>query len=93
MNAINILETIPLRGGDEEEQVIHVCIKCYMNAAVCYLRQNQYGRAVAASKKVLGWKKEHPKALYTCGKALRHLGNFAESRYNHFFIVFIYHFN
>ena len=81
MNSINILETASFKNGEEESQALHVCIKSYLNSALCHMKLGNYGKAVASCKKVLGWKREHPKALYICGKSFRHLGRFSESRY------------
>ena len=80
MLAINTLESAHLKNGDEEELDIGVRIKSYLNMSLCHMKLAQYGKSLAAAKKVLEWKCEHAKALYICGKCLRHMGHFSESR-------------
>ncbi|CAK8696881.1 unnamed protein product [Clavelina lepadiformis] len=80
MSTINTLESVTLQNEEQERDVVHICIKAYLNMALCHLKAAHFGKAIAAGKKVLQWEVEHPKALYICGKALHHLGEFKSAR-------------
>ena len=80
VHSINTLETANLKNEEEENQVIHNCVKSYLNMALCNLKLGNFGKSVASGRKVLSMQPKHPKALYICGKSLRHLKNFSEAR-------------
>ena len=80
MHSINVLESATLKNEGEETQVTQSCIKSYLNMALCHLKLGNFGKAVASGRKVLSLKPKHPKALYICGKSLRHLKSFSEAR-------------
>nr|CAB3246474.1 inactive peptidyl-prolyl cis-trans isomerase FKBP6 [Phallusia mammillata] len=80
MRIINILETVNMANREQEEECLKFCQKAYLNMALCNLKLGNFGKAMSAGKKVLDWHKENPKALYICGKSLRHMGEFAKSR-------------
>ena len=48
--------------------------------AQCHLRLGNFGKAIAAGRKVLEWDPNYPKALYICGKGYRHVAEFSRSR-------------
>ena len=78
------MESAQLKNAQEEDRLIHICIQSYLNMALCHLKLGQYGKSVACGRKVLEWKPDHPKALYICGKSLRHLKSFSEARLVHY---------
>nr|XP_002128893.1 inactive peptidyl-prolyl cis-trans isomerase FKBP6 [Ciona intestinalis] len=78
--AINTLESATLKNESQEREVIHMCIKSYNNIGLCYLKTGSFGKALSSARRVLSWQNDNSKALYICGKALRHLGEFSKSR-------------
>jgi len=80
MHSINVLESATFKNEDEENRAAQSCVKSYLNMALCHLKLGNFGKSVASGRKVLSLKPNHPKALYICGKSLRHLKNFSESR-------------
>uniref|UniRef100_H2Z070 peptidylprolyl isomerase n=1 Tax=Ciona savignyi TaxID=51511 RepID=H2Z070_CIOSA len=80
MKAINTMESATYKSEEEEQEMTTICTKSYLNIGLSYLKTGSFGRALDSARKVLVLKPGHTKAMYLCGKAFRHLGEFPKSR-------------
>ncbi|XP_039261187.1 inactive peptidyl-prolyl cis-trans isomerase FKBP6-like [Styela clava] len=80
MRCINAMESVRLKDENEEVEMIKIVSKSYQNMALCCLRLGNFGKALAAGRRVLEYDPDHAKALFIVGKALRHIGDFKEAR-------------
>jgi len=81
MRVINTLESAALADEGDEAEMTKTCMQSYMNMALCHMKLGNYGKSLSAARKVLEWREDHSKALYVCGKVLRHMGEFSRARW------------
>ncbi|XP_067129630.1 inactive peptidyl-prolyl cis-trans isomerase FKBP6-like [Centruroides vittatus] len=77
--AVKLIDNITV--ANEEDNERNDCLlKLYLNISLCCIKQHEYKYAVIYAKKALNIDPKNTKGNYRCGKALRNLGDYAESK-------------
>ncbi|XP_023237057.1 inactive peptidyl-prolyl cis-trans isomerase FKBP6-like [Centruroides sculpturatus] len=78
--AVRLIEDINVANEEEDNERNDYLLELYCNISLCYIKQQDYKFAVIYAKKALNIDPKNTKGNYLCGKALRNLGEYAESK-------------
>ncbi|XP_067131100.1 inactive peptidyl-prolyl cis-trans isomerase FKBP6-like [Centruroides vittatus] len=78
--AVKLIDNINVANEEEDNERNDCLLKLYLNISLCCIKQHEYKYAVIYAKKALNIDPKNTKGNYRCGKALRNLGDYAESK-------------